>query len=73
MVTHNGMLQHFFVLNAQEKVSQLYSNYTLKKNPDMIKILNLLNQGFNGGLHNIGLKMLKYTDCYMILSEISGT
>lgn len=39
----------------------------------MIKILDLLNQGFNGGLHHIGLKILKYTDCYLILCEISGT
>lgn len=58
-MAHDGMLQHFFVLSAQEEVSQLYSNYTVKKTPDMIKILNLLNQGVNGGLHNIGLKMLK--------------
>lgn len=55
------MLQHFSVLIAQEEVSQLYSNYILKKNPDMIKILDLLNQGFNGGLRNIGFKVLKYT------------
>lgn len=55
------MLQHFSVLIAQEEVSQLYSNYILKKNPDMIKILDLLNQGFNGGLCNIGFKVLKYT------------
>lgn len=55
------MLQHFSVLIAQEEVSQLYSNYILKKTPDMIKILDLLNQGFNGGLRNIGFKVLKYT------------
>lgn len=67
------MLQHFSVLNAREEVSQLCSNYTVKKTPDMIKILDLLNQGFNAGLHHIGLKILKYTDCYRILSEISGT
>lgn len=67
------MLQHFSVLYAQEEVSQIYSNYIVKKTPDMIKILDLLNQGFNGGLYHIRLKMLKYTDGYMILCEISGT
>lgn len=67
------MLQHFLVLNAQEEVSQLCSNYTVKKTPDIIKILDLLNQGFNAVLYHIVLKILKYTDCYLILSEISGT
>lgn len=45
---------------------------------DIIKILAILNQDFNTGLlkkHevHVELKMLKYSECYLMLSEISGT
>lgn len=79
------MLQHFSVLNAQE-ITQLYSTISYKTNKqtsklpksDIIKILDILNQDFNTGLLNkhevhIELKLLKYSEGYLMLSEISGT